>query len=244
MMLWAFAAHGAPAPAVAWDWQLDENVRPPKGIAVFDTDPDNVSRAQIAALNRAGVYTICYVSVGTLEDFRDDKAKFPAGLIGNTYGDWPDERFLDIRDRQSLPQLMQRRFKRCQQMGFDAIEADNMDVFENDSGFDLSRSDGLRYIKLLAKMAHRLGLEIGQKNLPELTPHLVGVMDYAITESCYQDGWCGQMRPYLKAGKPVFDAEYNDRPIHWKRACAYAAKTGISMILKDRALSQKRHICP
>ena len=236
-------AQAAPVPGVDWDWQLGEPVRPPAGIAAFDTDPDTVSRARIAKLKRAGVYTICYVSVGTVENYRDDARRFPASVVGRTYGDWPDEKFLDIRRLDVLLPLMRARFKRCKAMGFDAIEPDNLDVYENDSGFRISAGETVRYIKALADMAHGMGLEIGQKNVPELTRSLIGVMDFAVTESCFQDRWCKDVAAYTRAGKPIFDAEYTDRRINWARACKTAAGLKISMILKDRDLNAGRKSC-
>ncbi len=241
--LWSAVAVAAPAPGVDWDWQLSGSLRPPAGIAVFDADKDSVSRDEIMALNAAGVYTICYVSVGTVENYRDDMHLFPPELVGKTYGDWPDERFLDIRRLDVLLPLMRARLQRCKEMGFDAVEPDNMDVYQNDSGFDISRADTLRYLRLLAGHAHDMGLEIGQKNVPELTGELVGVMDFIITESCFQDGWCQEVTAYLAAGKPVFDAEYTDRPIDWRKACRAAKWLNISMILKDRDLNPGRKSC-
>ena len=100
------------------------------------------------------------------------------------------------------------------------------------------------YAKELANLAHGLGLQIGQKNVPDLTPELVGILDFAITESCYQDDWCADMQPYLDAGKMVLDAEYSDRAINWTNACEYAEFAGISMILKDRNLTENLQTCP
>ena len=241
--LGALPALAAPTPGADWDWQLSESIAPPDGVRVFDADPDSVTKEQIAALNEDGVYTICYVSVGTLENWRDDVDHFPPAIIGNRYEDWPDENFLDIRDRNHLPALMAERFSRCKAMGFDAVEPDNMDVYDNDSGFPLTREDGLRYIKLLATTAHMLGLEIGQKNAPDLTDDLVRTMDFVITESCYQDGWCTQVLPYIRYGKPVFDAEYTDQDIDFEYACRRAKKSLISVILKDRDLGPARQSC-
>ncbi len=241
--LWLGVASGAPAPGADWDWQLSENIRPPSGLQAFDADADVVSWAQIAALNRAGVYTICYVSVGTIEDYREDKGRFPASVVGKTYGDWPDEKFLDVRQLEVLMPIMRARFSRCKALGFDAIEPDNMDVYQNDSGFLISATQNIRYVRALAEMAHGMGLEIGQKNVPELTGQLIGSMDFIITESCFQDGWCEDVAAYVRAGKPIFDAEYTDRPINWKRACKEAARWNISMILKDRNLGVGRKSC-
>ena len=237
------AGRAAPPPGVAWDWQLGDEVRLHEGMAAYDLDPDGPAAARVRALSAAGVYTICYVSVGTLETYRDDAADFPPEVVGRVYGDWPDEKFLDVRRLDVLLPLMAARFRRCRALGFAAVEPDNIDVFQNDSGFPLSRADGLRYIRALADLAHGMGLEIGQKNVPELTGDLVGTMDFAIAESCWQDGWCAEMAPYVAAGKPVFDAEYADRPIDWGQACADAARGRISMILKERDLTAPRRGC-
>ena len=242
-----FAANGTlagPQVGAPWDWQLGEPVRAPEGVAVFDTDPDTVSARVIQRLNGRGVYTICYVSVGTIENYRDDVRAFPRAVVGRTYGEWPDERFLDVRQVDVLLPLMRARFQRCKDMGFDAIEPDNMDVYDNESGFRISRRDGVRYIKALANMAHGMGLGIGQKNVPEITRQLVGVMDFVITEDCFNDGWCGDVSAYIAADKPVLAAEYTDTGVNWRAACAFARKNEYSMILKDRDLNAGLQICP
>ncbi|MFT6452162.1 MAG: hypothetical protein ACJA06_001654 [Halocynthiibacter sp.] len=220
-----------------WDWQLSDPMQLGVDVDVIDLDPDNVSPADIAALKARGVQTIAYVSVGTLENYRDDVAAFPASVVGKVYGAWPDEKFLDIRNTAVLNAIMSARFNRAKTMGFEAIEPDNMDVYQNDSGFTISAAETVTYVRGLADIAHGMGLEMGQKNVPELTDQLVDHLDFMIAESCYQDGWCDQVLAYVEAGKPVYDAEYNDRPIDWGAACAYANSVGISMVLKDRDLT-------
>lgn len=220
-----------------WDWQLSDPMELGVDVDVIDLDPDNVSAAQIAALKARGVETIAYVSVGTVEDYRDDAADFPANVVGKVYGAWPDEKFLDIRNTAALNSIMSARFAHAKAMGFEAIEPDNMDVYQNDSGFTISAAATVTYVRGLADIAHGMGLEIGQKNVPELTDQLIDQMDFMIAESCYQDGWCDQVLAYVAAGKPVYDAEYTDRPIDWAAACSYANSVGISMVLKDRDLT-------
>jgi hypothetical protein len=227
-----------------WDWQLTAPLDLAADVKVFDLHPELVSPQDIAALKARGVYLICYVSIGTIEKTSPDRGRIPRKVIGKVYRDWPDERFLDIRRLDILLPLMRARFERCKKAGFDAIEPDNMDVHENDSGFPLSEADSLAYIAALAKEAHGLGLAIGQKNVPALSAKLVGKLDFAITESCFQDGWCGKMRPWLEAGKAVLAAEYDDRPFDRRKGCAEAARLGLSMILKDRDLTKKRWPCP
>ncbi len=231
------------APGAAWDWQLSRPVDFSLRVPVLDTDPDLIDRRAIARLRRRGVYLICYVSVGTLEKGRADEGRFPRAVIGRTYAEWPDERFLDIRRLDVLLPLMRARFARCKRLGFDAIEPDNMDGHGNDTGFPLTRADTLRYVRALARMAHEMGLAIGQKNAPELSAALAGTLDFAITESCFQDRWCEKMAPWRRAGKPVLDAEYLDRPLNRKAACRAARRLGLSMIFKDRDLTKRRLSC-
>lgn len=230
--------------SITWDWQLSEPFDFSRNVAILDTDPDSVTAAQIVTLNARGVMTICYVSVGTLEDYRDDVDAFPPEVVGKVYGDWPDERFLNIKRLDILLPIMQARFQKCKDMGFAAIEPDNMDVYDNDSGFDLGIPDTARYLFALADMAHGMGLEIGQKNVPEMTAYLAGMFDFVITEDCFADDWCPQVVAYAKQGKPVLAAEYTDTDVDWPAACAYGAANGYSMILKDRDLGAALQTCP
>jgi len=238
----------APAHAFSvgdsWDWQLTEPADLNRSVQVLDLHPDLVTPENLADLRTKGIKTICYVSVGTLERTSPDRGDFPQEVVGNTYGDWPDEKFLDIRRLDILLPLMTARFESCKAMGFGAIEPDNMDVHDNDSGFPVTTNHTIAYVRLLAATAHGLGLKIGQKNVPDLTEDLIDAFDFAIAESCYQDRSCKSYVAYSDAGKPVFDAEYTDRPIHFSKACEIGKKYGISMILKDRDLTAPALWCP
>ncbi len=240
----------APATALAfsvgdnWDWQLTEPTDLDRAVDVLDLHPDLVDAEELATLREKGIETICYVSIGTLEKGSSDEGSFPPDIIGKTYKDWPDERFLDIRGLDVLLPIMKKRFQACRDMGFDAVEPDNMDIHDNDSGFAVTADDVVAYVGKLAEVAHDLGLKIGQKNVSDLTGRMIGHMDFAITESCFQDGWCDEVSAYVDAGKPVFDAEYTDRPIDFAAACETAKTKRISMILKDRDLTAPVRMCP
>jgi hypothetical protein len=229
---------------VTWDWQLSDPFDLAREVQVMDLDAENHTAGEIAALKARSVTLICYVSVGTAENYRADYGDFPDGVMGKVYGDWPDERFLDIRQMDVLLPIMKARFQRCADMGFDAIEPDNQDVWTNESGFPVTEGDTVAYLKALAKLAHGMGLEIGQKNVPELTEKLVGTLDFVITEDCFAQGWCDQVLAYTKAGKPVYVAEYTDQIVDFPAACAWGAANGASVILKDRELTSFRKSCP
>lgn len=232
-------AHALPA-GVTWDWQLQAPLDLSVDVDVLALDPDEVTTADIAALTARGVYTICYVSVGTSEDWRADADMFPSDLLGRAYGGWPGERFLDITNSALLP-IMQARFARCAAMGFDAVEPDNIDLHINRTGFAISRASVLDYVIDLAGIAHGLGLEIAQKNAPELTPALVDVMDFVITENCFADGWCDEIIPYLHSGRAVLAAEYTSVS---PQACAGLGQAGVSVIFKTYDLTRDLQTCP
>ncbi|MHA7772848.1 endo alpha-1,4 polygalactosaminidase [Roseibium sp. M-1] len=226
-----------------WDWQLSAPVDLNRSVSVMDLHPDLVTPDDLKVLRQSGILVICYVSVGTLEKGARDAAAFPAEVLGKTYEDWPNERFLDIRRLDILLPIMKARFEACRHEGFDAVEPDNMDVHDNDSGFAVTADGVVAYVARLSMIAHGLGLKIGQKNVPDLTADLIDHMDFAVTEGCYQDRWCDDMSAYIRAGKPVFDAEYTDRPIDFSEACATAQAQKIAMILKDRDLTAPVRFC-
>jgi hypothetical protein len=68
---------------------------------------------------------------------------------------WPGERWLDIRRIGVLAPIMKARIAKCARKGFDALEPDNINGYQNKSGFSLSGSDQLRYNRWFARQAHK-----------------------------------------------------------------------------------------
>ena len=232
-----------PHAGATWQWQLSAEVGTPLKVDVYDIDWE-VDKATVDKLHAAGIKVICYVSVGSWEDFRPDAKNFPKAVIGKDYDGWPGEKYVDIRSPE-LRNIMSARFDVCQQKGFDAIEPDNQDVYElgADSGFPLTKQDGVDYAKWLAASAHSRGMGIGQKNAASLTKDIVATYDWALTESCYSDGnWCGDVQAYVDAGKPVFMCEYEAKS--FEAACAAWQKHKFSPILKGLDLDAPVTFCP
>ncbi len=224
---------------VTWDWQLQAPLDLGVAVEVLALDPEEVTAAQVAALGARGVYTICYVSVGTLENWRADAGHFPRSAIGRAYAGWEEEHFLDIRHPAVLAQ-MGARIARCAEMGFDAVEPDNMDLHHNDTGFGITPAQVIDYFGKLAAIAREAGLDIGQKNAPDLTGALIGMADFVITEGCIEDGWCDAVAAYPAAGKAVLAAEYVAPPA---MVCAKWAARGYSVIVKTHDLTRARMEC-
>jgi hypothetical protein len=233
-----------PAPRDTWQWQLDGAIDVTVEADVFDVDLFDADAATVAALHQRGRHVICYVSVGSWEDWRPDASDFPPEVLGRDYEGWQGERWLDIRRIDLLGPIMRRRLDRCQSKGFDAVEPDNIDGYQNDTGFPLTAEHQRAYDRFLVEEAHARGISIGLKNDPDQAAALVGSFDWALTEDCLADGWCDELRPFVGAAKAVLMAEYTDRGIARDVMCARASELGFSAILKRRELDAWRQACP
>lgn len=232
-----------PVAGLTWAWQLTGALDLDLHTDVIDIDLD-VGRSVVDHYHSQGTRVICYISVGSYENWRSDADRFPDQVLGKDYLGWPGEKWLDIRRLDLLAPVMLARLDECAARGFDGVEPDNMQIWDNDTGFPLTYDDQLRYALWLAEEAHARGLAIGQKNAPDQTADLVGVFDFAITEDAFYDGWAEQMSPYIQAGKPVFAAEYTDLPGDFEAFCRRSAELGFSTILKRRDLDAWMRACP
>ena len=229
----------------SWQWQLGEDpIDHSFDVEMYDIDLFDQNAETVATLHAQGSKVVCYMSVGSFEDWRPDAAQFPDSLLGKDYEGWPGEKWLDIRRIDLLAPIMRARLDLCKSKGFDAIEPDNMDNYTNDTGFALTYDDQLAYNRWLAAEAHQRGLSIGLKNTPDQVEDLVADFDWALTEGCFEQEWCEEMLPFIQAGKPVFAAEYTDTNITLEDFCPQAKTLQINAILKDRELTAARSACP
>ena len=233
-----------PVPGVTWQWQLDTPVDKSVNAQVFDIDLFENDASVVAALHAKGAKVICYTSVGSREDWRPDANQFPKEIVGKDYPDWSGEKFLDIRQIDKLAPIMLSRFDLCKQKGFDGVEPDNIDTYDADTGFPITYQDQLKYNRWLAEQAHARGLSIGLKNDGDQAMDLVDNFDWALTEDCFHQKWCEQMKPFIQQNKAVFAAEYTDTGITLDDFCPQAKKMKFSAILKNRNLDKFRKTCP
>ena len=142
-----------PTQGLQWQYQLQGKLKtnicavPASGGAcvrpnVYDVDlyaPNGVTlnTAAVAAIHALGAHAVCYVDAGTWEDFRPDAGEYPASVKGLANG-WPGERWLDIRATGILLPIITARVAKCAAAGFDAVDFDNVDGYENQTGFPLT----------------------------------------------------------------------------------------------------------
>lgn len=233
-----------PTPGLTWQWQIGDNdIDETVPAEVYDIDL-YVDPAILDRLHAAGQRVICYISVGSWEDWRPDASLFPEAVLGRDYEGWPGERWLDIRRIDLLAPILRDRFDVCAEKGFDAIEPDNIDIHSNFTGFPLTYADQLTYARWLADEAHARGLAIGLKNAPDMVADSVDLFDFAITEDAFYYGWVERMLPFVQRGKPVFAAEYTDTGVDFAAACAWGQAHNVQFILKNRDLDAWLQTCP
>ncbi|WP_317621054.1 endo alpha-1,4 polygalactosaminidase [Streptomyces sp. CBMA123] len=233
-------ARWQPTPGLAWQWQLgggpvDQSVDVP----VYDIDGFENDASVVAALHAKGRKVICYVNAGSWENFRPDAAAFAKSLQGSDTG-WKGEKWFDIRKLDQLRPLMAARFDMCRSKGFDAIEPDTIEAYNQNSGFPLTPDDQLAYNRMLAQLAHERGLAIGLKNDLDQIPALQPDFDFAVNEECSQFDECDRVSPFIKAGKAVFHVEYK---LDTDQFCAKTKALGFSSMQKKLDLNAWRKPC-
>lgn len=249
-----------PNPAVQppkWDWQLAVpiKVNPDPSIKIYDIDMfENERSVAIQTLHGKGYKVICYLDVGSWENWRDDAGKFPTSILGAQYSGFPDERWLDIRDvnpaksttGMALASILSARLDRARNMGCDAVEPDNMDGYDRtaheSSGFPLSYEDQIYFNLWVADQVHARGMLVGLKNDINQAhdSRIFNTFDFVVSEQCVQYNECGYFSDFLSRNKPVFLAEYK---ITLARMCTKAKANRISAIKKRPALNAIREDC-
>lgn len=229
-----------PSAGESWQYQLAGAIDVTVDADIFDVDLFTTRRSVIADLHGRGRHVLCYLDAGSWEPYRPDSRRFPAEVKGKVVEGWKDERWLDVRRLDILRPLMRARLDRCAAKGFDGVEFDWIDGHVQDTGFPITKADQLRYDRWLARAAHARGLVVALKNGPGLVADLVDTWDLAVVEECFRWAECWRYRPFLDAGKPVLDAEYEPAP---GDLCERATTMGIAAIHKHLRLDASRVAC-
>jgi len=238
--------HWVPTRADTFQWDLQTPVPLTVAASVYDIDLfDNPPRV-VQQLHNMGRHAICYVDVGSWENYRPDAKTYPARILGKSYPGYPDERFIDIRQLNVLGPILAKRFDLCRAKGFDAVEPDNIDTYQADTGFPITYRDQLVFNHWLVAQTHLRGLSIGQKNDGDQVRDLVGSFDWALLEECFNQQFCTRFSPYVASGKAVFDTEYREDvsvTTFLQQYCPNDRSYGYYLIYKKLALDSYRVTC-
>lgn len=212
---------------------------------IFDLDMFDTRPQIVAKLHAMGRRVMCYVDVGTWENWRPDAHEFPKSVLGKPDGGWKGERWLDIRQTAILEPIMSHRLDLCKKKGFDGVDPDNLDGYQNKTGFPLTYKEQLTYDTWVANAAHARGLTADQKGDNGQVKDLVKVYDFAVVEQCYAQGWCPQFNVYTNANRLVVDVEYfHSQQRFLDGTCPEAAKNHDTAILKKLELTAWILTCP
>ncbi|WP_329565660.1 endo alpha-1,4 polygalactosaminidase [Kitasatospora sp. NBC_01266] len=228
-----------PTPGTPWQWQLSGTVDQSVNVPVYDIDGFENDASVVAALHAQGRKVICYINVGGWENFRPDASSFPSSLLGAGDG-WKGERWLDIRQLSVLEPLLAKRFDMCKEKGFDAVEPDLLEAYENNSGFPITADDQLAFNKMIAQLAHQRGLGVALKNDVDQVPQLVDYFDFSIDEQCAEYQECDGLTPFIQQGKAVLHVEYN---VPNSQYCAQSKQLQFSSMEKHLNLDAWREPC-
>jgi len=230
-----------PAPGTTWQWQLSGTVDTSVEAQVYDIDLLETPQETINALHFAGRKVICYFSAGAYEVRRTDADTFPRRVVGESLDPpFASERWLDIR-KPALRPIMQARLDLARSKHCDGVEPDNLDGYENRTGFKLTARDQRAYDRFIAEEAHARGLAVGLKNDTNQVTALEPRFDFAVVEQCFEFDECKKYKPFIDSGKAVLAVEYETDPAEF---CPAAARLQFSAILKRLDVGVPRVACP
>jgi hypothetical protein len=228
-----------PALKTSWQWQLSTPVDQTVNAKMYDIDMFDNDASVVASLHAAGRKVMCYVDVGTWENWRPDAVQFPASVKGKNNG-WPGEKWLDIRRLDILGPIMKARMDLCKAKGSDALEPDNIDGYSNTTGFPLTYQDQIAYNTFIANEAHARGLAVALKNDLDQVGDLLPLFDFALDEQCFQYNECNLLLPFISAKKPVFEVEYK---LDTSKFCPSANAMNFNSLKKHLNLNAYKEAC-
>ncbi len=231
-------------PSPTSRYQLDLSSTPTSAqlhgsFGAMELDGFDTPASVVAKLHALSKHAVCYIDVGTWESWRPDAGSFPTSVLGKPDAGWPGERWLDVRQVKVLLPLMKARFERCVKKGFDAVDPDNVDGVENDTGFPLTVGEQLAYDRDIAALAHADGLAVALKSDAGEAAALEPSFDFVVEEQCVQYKECGSLAPFVRHAKAVYDIEYTTS----LRFCTHLP-AGVLGVAKHLSLDDWARWCP
>ena len=236
-------------PAIGMEWQLQLGCDTDKTctnlevqVPFYVIDGVGNPASTVAAIHKRGEHAYCYVDIGSWEETRSDASKFPESALGERYIGWPHERWLDIRQMDILAPIMIARMQVCVQKGFDGVQFDNVQDWDNPTGFPITQGESAYYTAWMANQAHAMGLSAAWENAPTNVAVLEPYMEALIFESCSRHQFCGQSAPMVNAGKWAGGVEYNPA-FKDMSFCPTYAQYHMVGAFRERALKSYRVPC-
>lgn len=229
-----------PAPNTSWQWQLAGKINTNYEVKMYDIDLEETPQKTIDLLHKQGKKVICYFNGGAYEPYRSDSKEFSKESLGKIMEGWEDEKWLDVANYEKFADIIKGRLDLAVLKNCDGVEPDNMDGFQNDSGFPLTYEDQLKYNKWIAEESHKRGLSIGLKNNLDQIEDLVDYFDFSVNEQCFEYNECELLTPFIKNNKAVFNVEYE---LELDEFCDQAKELKLSSLKMKYNLDGERLSC-
>ncbi|KAK6503568.1 hypothetical protein TWF481_008582 [Arthrobotrys musiformis] len=242
----ATAAHWQPTAGETWQITL---IGPPNNtdekVSAYDLDLFDNSLSFIASLKLKGYKIICYFSAGSYEDWRPDSKNFTKEDYGEAMDGWEGEWWVDTNS-ENIRSITSERIALAQSKGCDAIDPDNINGYQNPTGFNLTEEDAVSFVEFMAGEAHGRGMAMGLKNGGAIVDQVVEFTDFCVQESCVAYNECGPYRRFLEYNSPVFHLEYPDESeMTVAEICSPKnGAQGFSTLIKHLILDDWTEYCP
>jgi hypothetical protein len=185
-------------------------------VTVYDVDWENTSAGTVAAIHALGPQykVIAYLEAGDWTPDRSDAGLFLAADKGGGISGWPGEKYLNVRS-SNVRTLMAARLDVIKAKGFDAVEPDVLDAWDNGGGGftpAITAQDEIDYCIWLTQQCHARGLSIGLKGNNGQVGALYTYFDWALNEECNAYSECfsapNSYALFINTNKAVFNCEY------------------------------------
>ncbi|KAK0127029.1 hypothetical protein ONS96_006589 [Cadophora gregata f. sp. sojae] len=216
-------------------------------VAVYDIDLFTNPKSTIDNLHSLGRKVICYFSAGSYEDFRPDSKSFEKSDYGKPLDGWPGEWWLNVSS-PNVREIMTTRIELAKTKGCDGVDPDNVDGYDNDTGFDLTKEQAVDFMTFMAIEAHSRNMSIGLKNSGGIVNSTLPMMQWQVNEQCVQYNECDSFTPFIENNKPVFHIEYPNSAPRISSAdnatfCDRSTDEGFSTLLKNMNLDNWYQDC-
>jgi hypothetical protein len=222
-----------PTANAPFDYQIGGAYTPPEKVEVVSRDRKDAPEP--------GLYNLCYVNgFQTQPDEKDFWLNDHPDLVLR-YGngdpvedeDW-GEFLLDTstpQKRAALADIVGAWIEGCAEVGFDAVEIDNLDSYGRSTGL-LTMEHNVAFMAELSARGHAAGLAMGQKNSTELLEFADEMgTQFAVAEECNRWNECGDYQEIY--GDLVFVIEYLTED--FEAGCAKFPE--LSIVLRDLNVS-------
>lgn len=208
-------------------------------VFVYNVDMEDTTTTYIDQIHKNGGRVVCYFSAGTFEKWRSDAYAFPRAVKGNKLSDWDGEKWLDVRN-PIVRTIMTKRIQTANQKHCDAVDPDNVDGYQNPTGFRLSYNDQLNYNMFLMETAHTYNMSVSLKNNIKQIKDLHLLADFAVNEQCVQYNECNLLKPFALLNKTIFHIEYTGS---MSKICWQSSNYKLSTVITDIKLNGVSTYC-